>query len=178
MRRPNAGAERKYAKALEALQSDKSLTIDAVAQRFDLNPSSFRSFVRTWHPSLLLGRSHMATAAKYADAIAAMREDPAIGLTEVAAAYGYSPDTFRGYLRRHAPELLEPAGIIADGAGHRCRRQSVARYDAAICFYNCTGGSLRGVAARYGLVYNSLYSYVRRNHPDLLYRNTVGKRVI
>lgn len=174
VRKPNAATKHKYSEALRMLEADRSVAIDAVAEKFGFNASTFRSFVRTWHPALLRMRRHVATAAKYADAIAALRKNPGSTPGEIAEAFGYSPDTFRGYLRRHAPELLNAGTVTADGRGCRSRIKSASRYDAAICFYDFAGGSLKSVANRYGLVYNSLYSYVRRNRPDLLYRHAGG----
>lgn len=170
-RKPNASTTLKYAHAVAMLESDNDMTIEAVADKFHLNPSSFRSYVRTWHPALLQIRRHKATISKYADAIAMLRTNPENSPTQVAKMYGYSPDTFRVYLRRHAPELLITGKRENGSSPCLYQRQTAARYDDAICFYNAYGGSLRSVAKRYGLIYNSFYSFLRRNQPHILYRN-------
>lgn len=168
VRGPNPASEKKYAYALRRLENDAEVKLEDVAYELGLNVNSFRSFVRTWHPGLLRSRRHGATAAKYAEAIAAMRSRPGSDVAEVAALYGHAPEALRCYLRRHAPELILNSGVSA--SGHSARRRSAERYHAAIVFYACGTHSLAKVAERYGIVYNSLYDYVRRHHPDLLGR--------
>lgn len=167
-RKPNTASINKYSEAVSILHSDSRVSLEEVALKCGLNSRSLRSFVRKWHPELLKSRCHSSTATKYAEAISAMRNEPHICAAEIAARYGYCPDTFRSYLRRHAPELLHIDSSETGLTGPRLPRRGALRYQAPISWYALHGGTLKTVAERYGIPYNTLYAHVKRNRPDLL----------
>ncbi len=49
--------------------------------------------------------------------------------------------------------------------------ETVEKYSETIRLYETTGESLKSIAARLGLVYNSVGGYVRRHYPELIRRH-------
>ena len=66
---------------------------------------------------------------------------------------------------------MDRQGIIQVGNGKRVLRQSNQKYAEAIRLYETTTESLKSIAARLGLVYNSVGGYVRRNYPEAIARH-------
>lgn len=110
-----------------------------------------------------------AAAAKYADAIARLKEG---GLTtaKVAAEFGLHPECFRQYLKEHEPELHASLGMKKTANGKTVSSKSLERYKEAIRLYETTSESLRSIARRFGLNDSSLGQFIRRNRPELAER--------
>ena len=111
----------KYAEALH-LYRTTPLSARKIAQQTGVSIKGFYEYLQNWHKDLVCQRKGIpyeegkpvdwsavrrynpATAAKYAKAIARLKEG---GLTaaKVAAEFGLHPDCFRQYLKEHEPEL-------------------------------------------------------------------------
>ena len=116
-------------------------------------------------------RRRMKTvAAKYERAIESLRGCPR-PVTQVAKEFGFNPETFRDYLRKHEPDLAGQQGMSRTKEGKRLSRRSEEKYAEAIRIYETTPENLKSIAQRLGLVYNSLGGYVRRNYPDAIRRH-------
>ena len=89
-------------------------------------------------------------------------------MESAAKAYGLNPETLRQHLRKHEPDLAARLGRTLNRDGKRVSRQSEEKYAEAIRLYETTTEPLKSIAARLGLVYNSLGGYVRRNCPDAI----------
>ncbi len=77
--------------------------------------------------------------------------------------------------REHEPELYARQGMTHLANGRTVSRRSMEKYAEAIRLYETTDESLKSIARRLNLTYNSLDGYVRRNHSDLIEhrKNTV-----
>ena len=62
-------------------------------------------------------------------------------------------------------------GMIELPNGRKVLRRSYRRYAAAIEAYETTAESLRSIAARLGLTYNSVAGFIRRNLPEAIERH-------
>lgn len=159
---PKPDSVEKYAKALE-LYRTSDMTLREIVRSTGVPYAGFRSYLRLWHrgeiPRRRVGNP---SAGKYADAIRSLEENPR-HMAEVAAEFGLNPEVFREYLHRHAPELAARQGMTRREDGRLVKRSSTEKYAKAIEEYATTAGSLKDIARRHGLVYNSLSAYVRRN---------------
>lgn len=117
----------KYAEALN-LYRDTTLTMKEIVRRTGVPAEGFRFYLHKWHRALVLERSGIVAdadaelnitrsrqrmktvAAKYAEAIESLRQHPR-PVAQVAREYGYHPEVFRGYLRKHEPELAVRLGL-------------------------------------------------------------------
>ena len=111
-------------------------------------------------------RYNPATAAKYADAIARLKEG---GLTtaKAAAEFGLHPECFRRYLKEHEPELHAALGMKKTENGKMLSPKSMERYKEALHMYETTSESLKSIARRFGLNDCSLGQFIRRHSPNL-----------
>lgn len=117
----------KYAEALN-MYRDTTLTMKEIVRRTGVPAEGFRFYLHKWHRALVLERSGIVAdadaelnitrsrqrmktvAAKYAEAIESLRQHPR-PVAQVAREYGYHPEVFRGYLRKHEPELAVRLGL-------------------------------------------------------------------
>ncbi len=156
--------------------------------------SGLRNFLRIWHPELIIERRGVkcnrgdnirisdtkhylkSTAAKYADAIKRLKESGLPSAT-VAKEFGLNPETFRMYLHEHEPELAAGLGMTTLPNGKRVAARNIEKYAEAIRQYETTAEPLSAIARRLGMVYNSLFGYVRRNCPESIekHNHLVGK---
>lgn len=183
---PDPETERKYAEAL-ALYRDTPMMLKDIVEKTGVPMGGFRSYLRIWHRGLVMERSGVeatdgktdlrsakkrmkAVAAKYAGAIAELKSSGR-PVESVAKEYGHNPETFRNYLHRHEPELASRLGMTRDRNGRLTAKRSEGKYGEAVRLYEATGESLKSIAARLGLVYNSLGGYVRRHYPELIRRH-------
>lgn len=111
-----------------------------------------------------------ATAAKYAEAIARLR-DSGLPTAQVAAEFGLHTDCFRAYLREHEPALHARQGMEVSDTGRRVSRRSREKYAEAIRLYGSTAENLKSIARRLGICYNSLGGFIRRNAPEVIARH-------
>ena len=159
---PNPETVEKYSKALE-LYRTSDMTLKEIIKATGVTYAGFRSYIRLWHSGERQPRSNVrACAGKYAPAIESLRENPR-NMADVAAEFGFNPDAFRDYLQRHAPDLAAAQGMTRRCDGRLVRRLSAEKYARAIEEYAGSTDTLKDIAERHGLVYNSLSAYVRRN---------------
>lgn len=172
----------KYAAALE-LYRNTALTVDEIARRTGVSAAGFCFHLRKWHKELVLERSGITgevdettdlrsvrrrmktVAVKYEEAIESLRQKPR-PVARVAAEFGLQPEVFRDYLHKHEPELARQQGMMRIENGRCVSRRSETKYAEAIALYSTTTESLKSIAVRLGLTYNSLSGYIRRNHPE------------
>ena len=175
----------KYSEALK-LYRETDFDVKEIVRRTGISLSGFRFYLREWHRDLMLERRggeaggdedwidlnqskrySKAVANKYAAAIAKLK---AGGRTTAAIAseYGFHPEVFRDYLHKHEPELAKGLGMKRDRNGKLTASKAEEKYGEALRLYETTSESLKSIAARLGLVYNSVGGYVRRHYPELI----------
>lgn len=184
---PSSVTEKKYADAL-SLYKATSLTMKEIVKRTGVLAEGFRWYLHKWHKDLVLERIGVSvevdehtdlrrarrgmktTAAKYQAAIESLRQCPR-QLSKVAVEFGFNPEVFREYIHRHEPELAKEHGMKQLANGKSVLRSSDERYAEAIHLYATTCQGLRTIANHLGLVYKSLYGFMRRNYPDVVARH-------
>lgn len=184
---PSPRTVQKYAQAL-ALYRNTALTMKSIVQQTGVSAEGFRSYLHKWHRDLVLERlgidsnASMPTnllkakhklktvAVKYAAAIQSMKENLR-PTAVVAAEFGFHPETFRNYLHKHEPELAGRLGKTHNRNGKQVSVQSEEKYSEAVHLYETTTESLKSIARRLGLTYNSVGGYVRRNYPEAIRRH-------
>lgn len=174
----------RYAEALH-LYRTTPLSARKIAGQTGVSVKGFYEYLQTWHKDLIcerkgivyeegkpvnlsaLRRYNPATAAKYADAIARLKEG---GLTtaKVAAEFGLQPECLRRYLKEHEPELHARLGMKKTEDGRNVSPVSTEKYREAVHLYETTSESLRSISRRLGLNNCSLGQYIRRNFPQLI----------
>lgn len=182
--KPNPKTVEKYVGAV-ALCRNTSLTIREIARRTSVSVSGLCHYLHKWHKELVLERLGITgevgeksdlrsircrikvVAAKYSEAIRSLRRQPR-PVAQVAAEFGLPPEVFRIYLRKHEPDLARQQGMVQIENGRNVLRRSREKYAEAIGLYASTTESLKSIANRMGLIYNSLSSFVRRNHPEVV----------
>lgn len=179
---PNSGTRERYSKAVR-LYRDTPMTVNEISRKLKLNLCSLSTYLKTWHRKEAFARRgaeyredadisdtkqyKRSTAAKYAGAIAKLRQS-GLPTATVAAEFGLNPECFRQYLKEHEPELYTIHGMEKTEAGRAILRRSMKKYGEALRLYETTDESLRSIADRLGLRYNSLSSFVHRNFPELI----------
>ncbi|MCM1139359.1 MAG: hypothetical protein NC453_12385 [Muribaculum sp.] len=171
-----------YAPALE-LYRNTPMTITEIAEKTGVPEAGFMGYLHQWHRGEKLRRRGYdwvgesepdlqgtkqflkSTAAKYAPAIASLKENPR-AVAEVAAEFGLNPEVFREYLKTHEPELAASQGMTRLSNGKLVKRTSSEKYAQAIHEYATTVEPLKSIAQRHGIVYNSICGYVIRNCPE------------
>ena len=182
--RPSPATEQRYAQALE-LYRNTTLTMKEIVRRTGVPAEGFRSYLHKWHKDLVIerlgissnvsghtdlrkARKRMKTvAAKYEEAIKSLRMTPR-PVAEVAAEFGLHPEVFRDYLHKHEPELARQQGMMKTANGKIVSRRSEEKYAEAVRLYGTTTETLKSIAARLGLTYNSVGGYIRRNYPEVM----------
>lgn len=183
---PAPGIMAKYAEALH-LYRTTPMSARKIAQQTGVSVKGFYEYLQTWHKDLVCQRKGIpyeegkpvdwssarrynpATAAKYAEAIARLKEG---GLTtaKVAAEFGLHPECFRQYLKEHEPELHAGLGMRKTADGKRVSPRSLEKYREAIHLYETTSESLKSIARRFSLDGCSLGQFIKRNFPELMER--------
>lgn len=171
----------KYAGALELFHTT-SMTIKDIVAATGVTIGGFTGYLHQWHRGdkllrrglewdgesepVLLGtkRKLPSVAYKYSPAIESLRKNPR-PVAEVAAEFGFTPEVFREYLKKHEPELCALHGMTRRADGKLVKRSSEEKYGAAIHEYATTAEPLKSIARRHGIVYNSIMGYVLRNCP-------------
>lgn len=171
-----------YSKALELYRST-DLSYDEIAEATGVPVNGLRAYIDQWHPGERIRRRgydwdgvsvpdvkstkryKKSTFLKYEDAIESLKVNPR-HVAEVAKEFGLNPETFREYLKNHEPELAESRGMIRKGDGKIVKRTSYERYKDAIEEYATSVEPLKKIAARHGIVYNSIMGFVVRNCPE------------
>lgn len=182
--RPSPATKQRYAQALE-LYRNTALTMKEIVRRTGVPAEGFRFYLHKWHKDLVIerlgissnvsghtdlrkARKRMKTvAAKYEEAIKSLRMTPR-PVAEVAAEFGLHPEVFRDYLHKHEPELARQQGMMKTANGKIVSRRSEEKYAEAVRLYGTTTETLKSIAARLGLTYNSVGGYIRRNYPEVM----------
>ena len=178
----------KYESALE-LYRNSSASIEEIVVRSEVNPGGFRHYLRTWHPELMVERRgftkdvafsqtkryNKLTAEKYAEAIERLRKTD-LSTAKVAAEFGLHPDMFRMYVKEHCPELTDVRGMTKSAEGKTVSKRSAAKYAEALRLYETTSESLKSIAQRLGVTYNSIGGYIRRNYPEAIEKHNLLKK--
>lgn len=182
--RPSPATKQRYAQALE-LYRNTTLTMKEIVRRTGMPAEGFRFYLHKWHKDLVIerlgissnvsghtdlrkARKRMKTvAAKYEEAIESLKNNPR-PVAKVAAEYGFNPEVFRDYLHKHEPELARQQGMMKTANGKTVSRRSEEKYGEAVRLYGTTTESLKSIAARLGLTYNSVGGYIRRNYPEVM----------
>lgn len=184
--KPSPITEQKYAAAL-ALYRDTALTMKKIVEQTGVPEGGFRSYLHLWHKDLVLERSGIdkeenvtdlrrerkrmkTVAAKYEKAIESLRTNPR-PVSAVAAEFGFNPEVFRDYLHKYEPELARQQGMMKAANGRTVSRRSEEKYAEAVHLYETTTETLKSIAARLGLTYNSVGGYIRRNYPEVIARH-------
>ncbi len=174
-----------YAAAIEMLR-DAGCTIRRAAEACGVSYSGLKQHMLFYHRELAemrrlysrkaadgRPRSRKKTAGnarresvsgKYAPAVSLVR-DRGMSVAAAAAECGLNPESFRSYLHRNKPELALSSGMAVRADGVRVLRRSAEKYAEAIRIYETTAEDLKSIAARLGLTYNSLSSFIRRSSP-------------
>lgn len=177
---PDQNIVKKYEKAIELYRST-SMDLTEIVRVADVSISGFRYHLRTWHPELMVQRRGFSedvdikqtkrykksTVEKYAAAIERLRTTD-LPTAKVAAEFGLNPETFRMYLKEHHPELVEVRGMHKTDEGKLISNRSKEKYAEALQLYITTPETLKSIAIRLGLTYNSLGGFIRRNHPEAI----------
>lgn len=182
-----ATTKQRYAQALE-LYRNTTLTMKEIVRRTGVPAEGFRFYLHKWHKDLVIerlgissnvsghtdlrkARKRMKTvAAKYEKAIKSLRTNPR-PVSVVATEFGFHPEVFRDYLHKHEPELARQQGMMKTANGKIVSRRSEEKYAEAVRLYGTTTETLKSIAARLGLTYNSVSGYIRRNYPEVIARH-------
>lgn len=178
---PSAKIMEKYAEALR-LYRTTLMPARQIALRTGVPVKGFYDYLQTWHKDLICERRGIAgeeegpkavrkynpaTAAKYTEAIAKLKEG-GHNIVEVAAEFGLHPDTFRHYLREHEPDLHGKVGMKRGDGGKMVSPKSMEKYKEAVDVYKTTTESLKSIARRFGLNVCSFGQFLRRQFPELV----------
>lgn len=176
----------KYTEALY-LYRTTPLSARKIAQQTNVPIKGFYEYLQTWHKDLVCQRKGIpyeegkpvnwssvrkynpATATKYADAIARLKES-GLPTAKVAVEFGLHPDCFRQYLKEHEPELHAVLGKKKTENGKMVSPKSMEKYKEAIHLYETTSESLKSIARRFELNYCSLGQFIKRHFPELIER--------
>lgn len=179
---PKPETVEKYAQALD-LYRNTFLTIKEIVAQTGVPLSGFAGYLHQWYrgeklrrrgyewdgesePDLQGTKQYLkSTAGKYAAAIESLQKNPR-HVAAVAAEFGFNPEVFREYLKKHEPELAAQHGMTRRINGKLVKRTSEDKYGDAIREYATSSEPLKSIARRYGIVYNSIMGYVMRNCPD------------
>lgn len=180
---PNRDCVKKYERAVD-LYSSTAEDVKEIARLCGVSVSGFRHYLRTWYPELMVQRRgyddgvdykdtkryKKSTAEKYAEAINRLKTSD-LPTAKVAAEFDLHPEVFRMYLKEHHPELVAARGRMKTPDGRVVSCRSAEKYAEALRLYTTTGESLKSIAARLGLVYNSVSGFIRRNHPEAILKH-------
>lgn len=180
---PSSEQVEKYVEAIY-LYRTTALTMKEIVRITGVTLNGFRNYLRVWHAGLMLERRGISsndknatlsnskhylksTAVKYAKAIEYLKSS-GCNTTEVAKRFGLHPETFRGYLYEHEPELAASLGMKRLDNGKLVLSRSADKYEDAIKIYETTTESLKSIARRLDIKYNSIGGFIRRNYPNII----------
>lgn len=172
-----------YADALH-LYRTTPMSVRRIAKEKSVSLKGFYIYLQTWHKDLVCQRKGIpyeegkpvdwssvrrynpATAAKYADAIARLKEGGKTA-AETAAEFGLHPECFRQYLREHEPELHASLGRVKTDHGGVMSHHSMGKYAEALQLYSTTTESVRSIARRFGFNDCAFGQFIKRHFPEL-----------
>lgn len=173
----------KYAEAL-VLYRTTPMSARKIATQTGVPIKGFYEYLRTWHKDLVCQRKGIsyeegmpvdltqarrynpATAAKYAEAIARLKEG-ALTTAKVAAESGLHPECLRQYLKEHEPELHARLGMKKTEGGGVMAPHSMEKYREAMHLYATTTESLKSLARRFGFNDRSFSQFISRHFQEL-----------
>lgn len=173
----------KYAEALH-LYRTTPMSARKTAKQTGVSIKGFYEYLQTWHKDLVCGRKGIpyeegkpvdwssvrrynpATAAKYAEAIARLKEG-GLSTAKVAAEFGLHPECFRQYLKEHEPELYARQGMVKTESGRSMANHSMGKYKEALHLYATTTESVKSLARRFGFNDCSFGQFIKRHFPEL-----------
>lgn len=181
--KPNKDTIAKYETAIELYRST-SKTMEEIVSMQGVNLGGFRHYLRTWYPGLIVQRRGFntdvglaqtkryskQTAEKYAEAIEVLKNSD-LPTARVATEFGLHPDMFRTYVKEHYPSLVEWRGMTTTESGKVVSNRSKLKYAEALRLYETTPKTLKSIAQELGLTYNSVSSYIHRNHPEAIVKH-------
>lgn len=172
-----------YAEALH-LYRTTPMSARKIAKQTGVSIKGFYEYLQTWHKELVCERKGIpyeegrpvdwssarrynpATAAKYAEAIARLKEGE-LTTAKVAAEFGLHPECFRQYLKEHEPELHASLGMRKTENGKMVSLKSMERYREAMHIYATTTESIKSLARRFGFNDCSFGQFIKRHFPEL-----------
>lgn len=184
---PSPEVTARYGDAVRMCRTTE-LPLQQIARMADVPYAGLRHHLRTWHREVLFERrgaeyggdesqrladtkrKSRAAARKYAAAIGRLRAG-GLSTAAVAAEFHLNAESFRGYLRKHEPELYARKGMTRTPDGRPVLRRSEEKYAEAVRLYETTPEPLKHIARRLGLNYNSLGGFVRRSRPEAIARH-------
>lgn len=184
---------KKYAEALH-LYRTTPMSARKIAEQSGVSVKGFYEYLRTWHKDLICERKGIsydeekpvdwsivrkynpATAAKYAAAIARLKEG-GLNTVTVAAEFGLNPECFRQYLKEHEPELHAALGMKKMENGKMMSPKSMEKYNEAIRIYETTSKSMKSIARSLGLNECSMRQFIKRNFPEIIERRKQREQV-
>ncbi len=163
----------KYAKAIEMLKKDGSLSTSAVAKKLGLHSEVFRTYLKEHEPELVRQRGMVRTAngkrvgvrssEKYAEALR-IYATSIESLKSIAERLGLVYITLGNYVRRNFPELIEQHNSLLVS--------SEERFAPGIKMLRASDKTIGAVMKELG--YNEYFRmYIKEHHPELLNRKTV-----
>lgn len=176
---------RQYAPAIELLK-DPFMTIPEAAEKTNVSYTALKEYLLAYHKDLVKDRAEArekaiiireeerkmnkgaakkineATKEKYAPAIAALKAEDS-SVEKIAGDFNLEPVSFRTYLKRHEPELFSRYGRMKLEGGKTVSARSFSKYKDALEELERGKLTLKEIAAKYNLKYNSFTSFVRRN---------------
>lgn len=173
----------KYANALH-LYRTTPLSAREIAKQTGVPIKGFYEYLQTWHKELVCERKGIpyeegkpvdyasvrkynpATAAKYAEAIARLKEG-GVTTAEVAAGFGLHPECLRQYLKEHEPQLHASLGMKKRENGGVMAPHSMEKYKEALHLYATTTESVKSLARRFGFNDCSFGQFIKRQFPEL-----------
>lgn len=162
---PKPQTKAAYAEAFD-LYRTSTMPIAEITAQTGVPSEGFRFYVNRWHKDDALRRcSNTSASGKYCHAIASLKADPR-PVAKVADEFGLNADVFREYLKAHEPELASRQGMKRLDDGRKVKQTSYDKYLPAVREYAESAQPLKDIAARHGLVYKSLNSFINRNCPE------------
>lgn len=173
----------RYAESLR-LYSTTVMSARAIARMTGVSVKGFYQYLEKWHKDIVCRRKGVslvdgtpvdmsgvrrynpATAAKYAGAIARLKEG-GLTMAAVAAEFGFNPEVFRQYVKEHEPDLHSSLGMRKNRSGTTVSVLSMEKYEEALRLYATTSESLISLATRFGFNSSSFGRFVRKNFPEL-----------
>lgn len=180
---PSPETVKKYAEAVH-LYSTTLISAAQIAKITGVSGKRFYDYLHRWHLDLVCKRKNIsyeegqsidwskvrkynpATKAKYAGAILRLKES-GLPIAQVAAEFGLHPETFRGYLKEHEPELHAHLGMIKTDKGRVMSKRSMEKYGEAIQVYSTTTESIKSLARRFGFNECAFEQFIKRHFPEL-----------
>lgn len=180
---PYQSSIEKYERAIDIYKTTTT-EVKEIARLVGVSLGGLRYHVRTWHPELMVQRRGFeegvpfeqtkrykrATAEKYAEAIEQLKSSDDT-TAKVATDFGLNAEVFRAYVKEHYPELAEARGMTRANDGRVVSCRSASKYAEALRVYETSTETLKSIAKQFGLTYNSLGGFIRRNHPEAIERH-------